>query len=1017
MSLVQRIRARLGALLVGTAVTLLGCALFATGSLARLDDAGLDLHFRHFSSIDADPRIVLIDIDDSSLEAIGEWPWPRRLHADIVRTLHEAGAKQIVYDIVFAEPTPARLGQAQLGGSLRGVTDETHFIHDDRELSEAVAAAGNVYLATFGRLSPPDVDPHEFMERAMALVGGSPDISLSSFREVIGASGQALSDDFYWLVRVSDLLERGRFELNANYLAAQLVGSKRSAELNLAETIERVLPTAAKFVARRRALELSKNREVTLNEMEFARDRGELNSDWERSVLLAAAEWGKSVTSIHSRLPAASESSERTLAHASDLTPPFASLATAAKGAGLVTFEREGASGVVREVPLLVEFRDKLLPQLGFLAAMEELGIDWAGAIVDAGEVRLGADEGTLSIPIGGSGATLINWSTPPDRRWEHSFEHIPAARVLEVAYLRRGIENNSRHFERETAELVRRRHADTPAEYTTYMALIKRGLEARDALTRDHPNDGAALTAELQSIDDEVRAIEQEAAIWVEHAWRQWEPEEPQTEAERDERSAIHELYLRFSRQMLEHDLRRRNEELAESVATLLAELGSKVRGRICFVGYTASTVADFVSSPAYPSMPGVMAHANVANMLLQGKFVRRASLGVRLGLLALAGVLVALLACAGGWRVGVVGLLAVLGGLGLAGWLQFARDGVYLSTPVAVVVAAAAWAGTTALRQGTEERSRRNLEKALRQYTSPAIAARIADRVGGQALAPEAATVTCFFADLRNFTLLSERLGPARTKDLLNPYLEAVSEALVTRGAMVNKFTGDGVFAFFNAPLHPHADHARDACAAALQTVRAVDLLDSAPGIHPGSLAPREKRIPNGKLVVRVGLASGEAFVGDYGSSAKLDYTCIGDTVNVAARLEDANKFFGTRVLVNAATREASGQGLAFRYLGRVLLLGKEAAVETYELVGQTGEVNDSTVEFIGEFERAVRMYQSREWQECARAITRCLVMQPHDAVSRLYASRLNAPCEADSRWTGAIAGYGMPDVPSAT
>jgi adenylate cyclase len=138
---------------------------------------------------------------------------------------------------------------------------------------------------------------------------------------------------------------------------------------------------------------------------------------------------------------------------------------------------------------------------------------------------------------------------------------------------------------------------------------------------------------------------------------------------------------------------------------------------------------------------------------------------------------------------------------------------------------------------------------------------------------------------------------------------------------------------------------------------------------------------------LVVRIGLASGEAFVGDYGSRTKLDYTCIGDTVNVAARLEDANKFFGTRVLVNQATRSATGAAFAFRYLGRVLLLGKQQAVETYELLGRATELDGSMTDFVSTFEQAVRSFQSQSWQDCDRALERCRLLRPQDELVGIY------------------------------
>jgi len=132
-------------------------------------------------------------------------------------------------------------------------------------------------------------------------------------------------------------------------------------------------------------------------------------------------------------------------------------------------------------------------------------------------------------------------------------------------------------------------------------------------------------------------------------------------------------------------------------------------------------------------------------------------------------------------------------------------------------------------------------------------------------------------------------------------------MSRVLVAHHAIINKFMGDGIFAFFNAPIWPCADHSVSACACALASADALRELNR----------QRAAAADGEPLVMRIGISTGEVFVGDYGSDTKLDYTCIGDTVNLAARLEEANKTRGTTILVDDACRQDAGDRFKFRSL----------------------------------------------------------------------------------------------------
>lgn len=246
---------------------------------------------------------------------------------------------------------------------------------------------------------------------------------------------------------------------------------------------------------------------------------------------------------------------------------------------------------------------------------------------------------------------------------------------------------------------------------------------------------------------------------------------------------------------------------------------------------------------------------------------------------------------------------------------------------------------------------------------------------------LPPVDAIVTCLFSDIAGFTTLSEELGPAGTKSVLNPYLEAMSAVLHRHQALINKFMGDGVFAFFNPPILPCRDHAIAACEAAIDSQEALTQLAAR---HAGTtLAPYFQ-----KLSMRIGLASG-ACISWAITAAKTNWTtpAVGDVVNLAARLESANKQFGTAIIVSGATREAAGDRFVYRHLGMVQVKGKTRGVEVYELLGQRDQVDGDILEYASRFgQLAVLAFSRREFAE-ATTSPKCCRCRPDDVATLRY------------------------------
>src|SRR5262249_25662115 len=196
----------------------------------------------------------------------------------------------------------------------------------------------------------------------------------------------------------------------------------------------------------------------------------------------------------------------------------------------------------------------------------------------------------------------------------------------------------------------------------------------------------------------------------------------------------------------------------------------------------------------------------------------------------------------------------------------------------------------------------------------------------------------MTIFFSDMKDFTDISEGLTPASLVNLINRYLTAISEPVHRNGGIIDKYIGDAIMAFWGPPFSPAHDQARLACDAGLEQL---GLLPSVRATLPDVLGVR-RHLPH--IDIRIGIATGDVVVGNIGSPMSMSYTVMGDTVNLASRLEGASKLYRTRILVSAETMEMAGDAFEFREIDTVLVVGKREPQRIFELLGRRGEVDPS-------------------------------------------------------------------------
>jgi adenylate cyclase len=361
-------------------------------------------------------------------------------------------------------------------------------------------------------------------------------------------------------------------------------------------------------------------------------------------------------------------------------------------------------------------------------------------------------------------------------------------------------------------------------------------------------------------------------------------------------------------------------------SVAEVLGEpdeaVRSAIQNHIVFVGTSAAGLVDLRPTPLNPFEPGVNLHALVAEQILANHFLQRPLTAAGYEMAAAVLSAAAVLACLmifGLWAA-TSAVAFILFAAGLATIGAFRSYGVLHDPTLPMTMIAATYFVASLASHFLANRRGTMLARAFSQYLSPDLVKVLSKNPDQVRLGGEEREMTFLFTDLQGFTSFAEGIEPERLVFTLNAYLDGLCRIATDHGGTIDKIVGDAVHVMFNAPL-TQPDHARRAVAAALEMSKFAD-----------DFAARQGSRTSAFGATRIGVNTGRAIVGNFGGKARFDYTAHGDAINVAARLEAANKLFGTRILISKATREAAPD-IAARPLGALTLRGKSAATEVFE------------------------------------------------------------------------------------
>lgn len=411
-------------------------------------------------------------------------------------------------------------------------------------------------------------------------------------------------------------------------------------------------------------------------------------------------------------------------------------------------------------------------------------------------------------------------------------------------------------------------------------------------------------------------------------------------------------------------------------SAADVIAKRLEKdsLKGKIAFVGATEVGIYDLRPTPFDATLPGIELHATVAANALEKRFLLYDSVTQMMEIaciFVLPLLLGILLAFAPGTFAGLGIMFVFTGAFGFFNYYMFVSAFRDMTLIYPFVGIALTYLGGEAWRNLVVERKGRHLKKAFSSYVSPDLVKQIEKDPDKLVLGGEQRELSILFSDIRGFTTVSESLTPPELVKLLNEYLSPMTRIVLEERGTLDKFIGDAVMALFNAPLDVPG-HATHACAAAVRMMEELKLLNT-------GFAERSMNT----LDIGVGINTGPAVVGNMGADIRFDYTAIGDSVNLASRLEGLNKYYGTHILVSEDTRkQVNDVRFLFREVDRVKVKGKHLPIVMYELM-------ISNFEILPVFVGALEMYRSHDFAG-AKSVFDELSLTLNDGPSRLYAIR---------------------------
>ncbi len=416
-----------------------------------------------------------------------------------------------------------------------------------------------------------------------------------------------------------------------------------------------------------------------------------------------------------------------------------------------------------------------------------------------------------------------------------------------------------------------------------------------------------------------------------------------------------------------------------------------ARLRGRIVLIGASAAGLFDLRATPLAPAIPGVEVHAQAIEQVIAGIHLLRPdfALGVELfAILLLCLVIVMVVPRVGPLWGAIVGGVALYAAL-IGAWYAFVGERLLIDGVYPALTVIAVFIVTTVLAYTRTEREKRAVRGAFGRYLSPSLVEELANHPERLVLGGEMREMTVLFSDIRGFTALSEKFDAQGLTRFMNRYLTPMTDVILARGGTVDKYMGDAIMAFWNAPLDDveHADHA---CRAALDMLgRLADL---------NAVLSREAPPAGGRPItvqIGIGINTGACCVGNMGSDQRFDYSVLGDDVNLASRLEGQCKTYGVPILIGEAT-QADVPHLATLEVDLIRVKGRNAPARIHALMGDEALAGTSAFRELAAAQTAFHeAYRAQRWADALTLLETCRQLGGADLrdLHDLFSARIRA------------------------
>lgn len=417
------------------------------------------------------------------------------------------------------------------------------------------------------------------------------------------------------------------------------------------------------------------------------------------------------------------------------------------------------------------------------------------------------------------------------------------------------------------------------------------------------------------------------------------------------------------------------------KNLLEIRAKAKQRVDGALCIIGVDASSMTDVGLTTYQKRYPNVGTYAVIANMVLSRNFLDDAPAYVQI-------ILGLLMALALSFAINkmdikhamIAGSLSILAVLVLY-VLAFLLSKCYLGLTVPLFSLLIVFVSFSVINFLRTSREKSFLRSAFSRYLSPAVISEIIQDPSKLNLGGENREMTAIFTDIKGFSGIAEKLSPGDLVKLLNIYLTAMSDIILENRGTIDKYEGDAIIAFFGAPMTME-DHAQMACRTAIMMKKAEEELNR---------RVLEEGLSPSALFTRIGINSGDMVVGNMGTATQMNYTIMGHSVNLAARLEGVNKQYNTRgILISEYTRAKLGDDFCLRRLDSVRVVGVSTPIRLYELLGLADECDQASRSRLSEWEGAVDVYEGGDFNKALAAFAALSQSDPRDGVARLYAAR---------------------------